>query len=163
VAREFSAKTFINSSIDDVFDFVADYRNVPSVLDGVKRWEPITSHSKGVGATYRVEMSALGIPMADTLKLDLWERPHAIGWHSVGGIMPQLGRWRFTARDGGVDVELRIRYAPPAGIIGDALARPLDGTVRRRLERAVARMKQAIETNASPPRNRPISRGTPDK
>ena len=147
--HEFVASEFIRSTPEKVFDFVADYRNVRPVLEGVTRWEPTGKRSKGKGATFRIEMSALGIPMGDTLKLDAWERPRVIGWHSSGRAMEQTGRWRFTPRDSGVETELRIVYDPPVGLVGEAVARAVDGLVRRRLQDALQRMRNLIESGDS--------------
>jgi hypothetical protein len=130
-----------------VFDFVADYRNVQPMLEGVTRWEPIGKRTRGKGATFRVEMSALGIPMGDTLQLDAWKRPTTIGWRSVGRAMDQTGRWQFTPRDGGVETELRIVYNPPVGLVGEVVANAIDGLVRRRLEHALRRMRDLIEAD----------------
>jgi hypothetical protein len=44
-----------------------------------------------------------------------------------------------------VRIELRIAYEPPASVIGAAVARRLDGLVRRRLERALERIRGVLE------------------
>ena len=116
------------------------------MLDGVTKWEPIGRRSRGAGATFAVEMSALGLHLGDRLKLDKWDPPRSIGWHSVGGVMSQRGLWHFTSYRGGTGVELRITYDPPAGILGNAVAGPVEGLVKRRLHKALGKMKRLIES-----------------
>lgn len=145
--REFSASTRIATSPEQAFDFVADHRNVPSVLEGITRWEPVDPRTvAGKGARYDVEMRTFGIPLANRLVLDDWERPRRIGWRSESGLIEQRGGWRFTGHpDGTTTVALRIAYQPPLAAFGNLLAGPTDAAVRRRLERALAAMRARLE------------------
>lgn len=144
--REFSASVRIACPAEAAFDFVADHRNVPKVLDGITRWEPLGRRRSGEGARYSVEMRTLGIPMANVLVIDRWQRPRAIGWHSESGLIEQIGGWRFLAmgRDR-VEVTLTIGYQPPGSALGNLLAGRVDGVVRRRLERALEAMRELLE------------------
>jgi len=115
------------------------------VLDGVTRWEPIGAKESGLGARYNVEMTALGFPLKSVLRLNRWRRPHEIGWVSESGLIKQEGGFTFEKASGGVDIELRIAYEPPASFLGAAVASRLDGTVRRRLEAALERIRDRLE------------------
>ena len=128
------------------FDYFADYRHVPLVLDGVTRWEPISAKSEGVGARYDVEMVTLGFPLKNVLRLNRWRRPEVIGWESESGLIKQEGGFRFVPLDGGVRIELRIAYEPPGWALGAAVARSMDGMVRARLHRALEKIKHTLET-----------------
>jgi uncharacterized membrane protein len=146
--RRFMARTFIRRPAEDVFDFVADYRNVPRVLDGVSRWDPVGRRTRGVGARYRVEMRTLGIPLSATLRLDGWRRPERISWVSEGGLIPQSGGWAFKSREGGVDLELHMAYEPPAAALGNFIAGRVEALVRRRLDAALERIRRDLEGRA---------------
>ncbi len=129
------------------FDYFADYKHVAEVLEGVSRWDPIGAKTGGIGARYRVEMVALGLPLRNVLRLNRWRRPHEIGWMSESGLIKQEGGFTFTrVGPGGVKIELRIAYEPPASVIGAAIARRLDWMVRQRLERALERIRESLET-----------------
>ena len=145
--REFSASTRIAARPEEVFDFVADYRNVSSVLEGISRWEPLDpGQARRRGARYDVEMRTFGIPLANRLVLDAWEPPRKIGWRSESGLIAQRGGWTFAGHpDGTTTVTLRIGYEPPLAAIGNLLAGRADAVVRRRLERALAAMKARLE------------------
>lgn len=149
--REFEASTRIAVSPDSAFDFVADYRNVGAVLEGVTRWEPLDLRdNQRSGARYDVEMRTFGVPLANRLVLDAWERPRRIGWRSESGLIAQRGGWRFDpVGDGGTRVTLRIAYEPPLSAVGNLLAGRADRLVRRRLERALASMKARLEAGSA--------------
>jgi Polyketide cyclase / dehydrase and lipid transport len=135
----------MNCSAERAFDFFADHRNVAQVLDGVSKWEPVGGRTRGVGALYAVEMTALGLPLRNLLRLNAWQRPRRIGWISEAGLIKQTGGFTFTETDGGVRVTLRIAYEPPMAFIGAAIAERLDGIVRRRLEGALERIRDRLE------------------
>ncbi len=143
---EFSAGVSVKTSPERIFDYFADYRHVAEVLEGVSRWEPIGTKSRGVGARYSVEMSALGFPLKSVLRLNRWQRPEEIGWTSESGVIKQEGGFTFAETAHGTRIELRIAYEPPASFLGAAVAQRLEGTVRRRLEHALERIRDELES-----------------
>lgn len=143
--RRFTARTVIACEPQEAFDWVADYRNVPKVLDGVTRWRPLGLQTRGSGARFDVQMRAIGFPIGNRLVLDTWEEPRAIAWRSESGLVSQRGGWSFRRRNGGTEVTLTISYRPPAGALGAAVSSRVDGTVRKRLARALERMKDVVE------------------
>jgi uncharacterized membrane protein len=142
---EFSAEVTVRVPPERAFDWFADYRHVAEVLEGISKWEPIGPKSRGVGARYNVEMTALGVPLKSVLKLNRWRRPHEIGWISESGLIKQEGRFTFKEVDGGVHIELRIAYEPPAAFVGAAIAKRLESMVKGRLERSLERIRDNLE------------------
>jgi len=137
---EFSAAVTIKCSPERAFDYFADHRHVAAVLDGISRWEPIGTKSQGV------EMVALGFPLKSVLRLNRWRRPHEIGWVSESGLMKQEGGFTFTTVKTGVHIVLRIAYTPPAAILGAAIAGRLDWVIRNRLQTALERIREVLES-----------------
>ena len=142
---EFKSEVTVKSSPERAFDYFADHRHVAAVLEGVSKWEPVGTKTRGVGARYNVELVAFGLPLRSVLKLNRWRRPHEIGWVSESGLIKQDGGFTFEMVPGGVRIELRIAYEPPASFVGAALARPLDRMVRERLKRALERIRDKLE------------------
>jgi len=142
---ELSVSITVGASPEKAFDYFADHRHVAQVLQGVSRWDPVGTQTQGVGARYAVEMSALGFPLRSVLRLDRWRRPHEIGWVSETGLIKQRGSFTFTGiAAGGTRIVLRIDYTPPASLLGAAVARRLDGFVRRRLAAAMGRIRDRL-------------------
>jgi uncharacterized membrane protein len=146
---EFTAEVKVKCPPERAFDYFADHRHVAAVLEGVTRWEPIGTKTRGVGARYDVEMRAFGVPLKSVLRLDRWQRPEEIGWISESGLIKQEGGFTFkevTSRSGpAVRIELRIAYEPPASFVGAAIAGRMDWTVRRRLKRALEHIRDVLE------------------
>ena len=143
---EFSSTIEVKTTPEHAFDYFADYRHVADVVEGVTRWQPIGRKTEGVGARYDVEMVTFGVPLRNVLRLSTWRRPEAIGWVSESGLIKQEGGFRFIRTDDGVRIELRIGYEPPASVFGAAVAHRFDGLVRARLERAMTRIREVLET-----------------
>ena len=143
---EFKSRVEVNTTPQRAFDYFADYRHVAAVLEGISRWQPLSEKTKGVGARYAVEMLAFGFPLRNVLRLNRWRRPEEIGWVSESGLIKQEGGFTFSEIPAGVRIELRIAYEPPGAIVGAAVAQRVDGTVRRRLKRALARIRERLET-----------------
>jgi uncharacterized membrane protein len=142
---ELSADVVVECPPERAFDYFADHRHVAAVLDGVKRWEPIGTKTRGIGARYNVEMVVLGLPLESVLRLDRWRRPREIGWISESGLIKQEGRFSFTEVPSGVHIVLTIFYTPPASILGAAVAGRLDRVVRRQLQSALERIRDTLE------------------
>jgi uncharacterized membrane protein len=145
--REFSAAVTIKCSPEKAFDYFADHRHVAAVLEGVTEWKPIGAKSEGVDARYEVEMVALGFPLKSVLRLNRWRRPHEIGWVSESGLIKQEGGFTFTKVTEGVRIVLRIAYSPPGAMLGAAVASRLDGVVRRRMQTALERIREVLESD----------------
>ena len=141
---EFSAEVTVRCTPERAFDYVADFRHVAAVLEGVSRWEPVGAATRGVGARYNVEMAVLGFPVKSVLRLNRWRRPKEIGWISLSGPIKQDGGFTFTEVKDGVRIKLRIAYEPPASFLGAAVARRLDWVVRGRLGRALERIREQL-------------------
>ncbi len=143
---EFSAGVTVKASPERAFDYFADYRHVAQVLEGVSRWQPIGPETQGAGARYNVAMTTVGLPLENVLVLDRWRRPKEIGWVSESGLIKQRGGFTFTQVPAGVRIELEIAYEPPGGAVGAAVARRMDSLVRRRLEKALERIRAVLES-----------------
>jgi uncharacterized membrane protein len=144
---EFKSAVTVKSSPERAFDYFADHHHVAEVLDGVSKWEPVGTKTRGAGARYNVELVAFGLPLRSVLKLNVWKRPEEIGWVSESGLIRQDGGFTFEKTPAGVRIELRIAYEPPASFVGAALARPLDRMVRERLKKAMERIRDRLEAD----------------
>jgi len=143
---ELSVPVVVATTPERAFDYFADHHHVASVLEGVSRWEPLGAQTQGVGARYAVEMLTLGFPLRSVLRLNRWQRPEGIGWISESGLIKQEGGFTFTKLAKGVLIVLRIEYEPPASFLGAAVASRLDGFVRRRLAKAMQRIRETLES-----------------
>ena len=80
-----------------------------------------------------------------------------IRWRSTSGDLPNEGTVEFRDAPGelGTEITLRVRFDPPAGRLGEAVARLLDDPPKLVLAKALRRFKSLVETGeiASTERN----------
>lgn len=95
------------------------------------------------------------------------DRPgEAIGWQSLPGAqVPSEGSIRFRPATGGrgTVATLRVRFDPPGGLLGDAVAKLLGGLVPATIvDMALHRFKSLVETGEIPTTERqPAARADP--
>ena len=128
-----------------MFDWVADYRNVPRVMKGISQWRPVGGQAEGAGARYQVELGELPVPLRARLVIVEWKRPQAIAWATESSPVSNRGRWTFHPHQGGTEVELAVTYQPPGGGVGNIVAMGIEGIVRNRILAALDRMKEELE------------------
>jgi len=143
-----SAGLTIARPIDEVFEYVADYRHVPEVMEGVRSWRPLGRQARGKGARYRVELDAAHLTLNAVLRITAWEPPRAIAWTAESAPVKNEGKWHFSPGQDGTDVELAVAYDPPGGIFGDFVARGVERLLEGRIRNALEGMKRAIERAA---------------
>ncbi|HKZ08998.1 MAG TPA: SRPBCC family protein, partial [Methylomirabilota bacterium] len=85
-----------------------------------------------------------------------------IAWRSVHGDVDNAGSVRFSEAPGtrGSEVKVQLRYAPPAGQVGAALATVFGHSADRQLREDLRRFKQVLEAGeiANPGRLAPNGR-----
>jgi uncharacterized membrane protein/gas vesicle protein len=137
----------INAPIDEVFtywshpenfpEFMSHVRSVTKIGDGLYRWKV------GGPAGLLIEWDA-AVTKLDFNKLLAWQsRP--------GSIVDQHGVSRFTANpDGSTRIDVKMRYNPPAGVLGHEIARLFGVDPKHELDDDLMRMKSFIETGIHP-------------
>lgn len=144
--RRLQTRILVQAPRQAVFQWVGDYRNAQTALEGVREWEPLDpTRTSGSGARFSVRVGLLGISAGSILVLDTWDEPAAIGWHADGGPVGVRGRWTFAEHPSGTDVTLSLEYEPPGGLIGAFGADRLAGLGRRRLRAGLEVMRDALE------------------
>ena len=75
-----------------------------------------------------------------------------IRWDSVDGDLPNEGTVEFRDAPGelGTEMTLRVRFDPPAGVLGDAAVRLLDDPPKLVLAKALRRFKSLVESGEIP-------------
>ena len=112
----------INRPIEQVFSYVADYRNNIHWQTGVITAEFTSSAPIGVGSTYKYDATAMGRKMETTGELTIYDPPHKIAWKSTSGPFPMSGSTTFEEVGGGTRLT-DILEAEPGGFF--KLAAPL--------------------------------------
>jgi len=129
---------------DELFHFWRQLDNLPRFMDNL---ESVTVHddrrshwvAKGPAGT-RVEWDA---------EINNEIEDEIIAWRSLpGSEIEQAGSVHFTpAHNGGTEVRVVMRYAAPAGKLGDAVAHLLGEDPDQQVANDLRRFKQVVEAN----------------
>ena len=120
----FSSELWLPRSLDEVFAFFADARNLqaitPEWLDfSVVTPDPIQMRP-GTLIDYRLRLR--GIPIRWRSEITAWEPPHRfVDEQRRGPYRLWVHEHRFLAKDGGTQVLDTVRYVAPGGWLVDRL------------------------------------------
>ncbi|MFY1593442.1 SRPBCC family protein [Micromonospora sp. WMMD737] len=134
----------VNRSPAEAYRFWRDLENLPrfmSHLESVRADDLRRSHWTAHGpAGRRIEWDA---EIVD-------DQPNrSLAWRSLPGTrVPNAGRVRFVPAPGdrGTEVRVRLRYAPPAGALGRAVAKLFGEEPEQQVRDDLRRFKQVVET-----------------
>jgi uncharacterized membrane protein len=137
-------KTFtVNRSPEELYDFWHDLENLPSFM----------SHLQSVRTDGRRSHWVAYGPLGHKVEWDAeihHEHPHeVIGWRSLeGSEVDSAGSVHFTpAPDGrGTQVRVVLKYNPPAGRLGAAIAKLFLANPEREITKDLHQFKQMMET-----------------
>ena len=126
-----SEKTRISADRETVWAWVRDPARYPQFMDGVSRWSVIGDQDTGCGARWDVKLMIGAAPVGGIVEVVEFDEPGDIAWNSVTGVTMR-GRWRIRSRPNGLtEVDLRLAYQAPGGLIGLVADRVAQRWVRR--------------------------------
>ncbi|WP_431963058.1 SRPBCC family protein [Nocardia sp. bgisy134] len=107
--------------VDFAFAYVADYRNVPKWLFGIRHYTPVGEQTSGAGAVFDTTVQ-LG-PTTLNLRVEIveWEDGAKISLHAIKGIEGTV-RWGFeSVGEDSTKIDVVVDYRVPGGLAGRAL------------------------------------------
>lgn len=134
----------VNAPADRCYAWWRGLTNLPKILPDV------TSVTPKAGSTATTEWQVAG-PLGKTVgwKAKIVEDipNEKIAWASVDGEVANSGAVRFDDHGSSTGIEVSLAYDPPAGVLGDAVAK-LFADPQDKVERALAAFKSTIETGS---------------
>ena len=136
----------VGAPVDRVFAFWSDYQNFPRFMSRVREVRVNEERSRWVVS------GPAGVPVEWTSELVRSEPGSLLEWRSLpGSSVKHDGLVRFEpTEDGGTRVSVCLRYVPPGGAIGHAVAALLGADAKSEMDADLMRMKSAIETGHAP-------------
>jgi len=147
----------INRSPEDLFRFWRKLENLPRIM---KHLRSVTT-TAGNRSHWVAEA-----PLGRSVEWDAEifnERPNElIAWRSLeGSSVASAGSVHFKrAPGGGTDVTVELKYQPPAGQLGAALASVFGENPEQQIEEDLRRFNQMMETGATAAGGEPVRRFT---
>ena len=85
----------INVPRETVFDFLADYRNIPRFQPQFQTVRPLSEVTRGLGAMLDLRGNFLGLPITAQMHITAFEPPQLLVSDSTGGVRSHT-TWRLT-------------------------------------------------------------------
>ena len=141
----------IDRSPHDVYEFWKTLENLPQFMEHLE-----SVQNTGVGRSHWVARAPLGHTVEWDAQIIAEDKDHRISWRSLDGSdIANAGTVTFepmsTPRGGGTRVKVHLKYNPPAGRIGAAVANLLGEEPSRQLQDDLARLKDVLEGPLEPP------------
>ncbi len=115
--------------VEQVFAYVADYRNVPQWLYGISAFQPTTEVDYGLGAVFDGSMN-LGAKLHSTIEVTGFEEGKTIEMDSIKGFK-NTSRWTFEKVGASATrISADVSYTLPGGIAGKALGKVIEPFVK---------------------------------
>lgn len=137
---------WVDAPVEQVFAYWRDLENLP-------RWMSHVREVRALGQGrfhWRVDGPA-GVPVEWESEMLNVEENREMTWHTVGEAqVGHVGRIRFEPENGGTRVQVQMRYMPPGGVVGHAVARVFGADPKTEMDDDLMRMKSAIEAGRIP-------------
>ena len=139
-----SSTVTIHRPIDEVFAYVADYRNDPAWRPEVKEMRYLSDGPVGVGI-HALETSVLwGRRVVTETLVSGYEPNRRLDWDFVSGPFRVRGSRTFEAIDGGTRVTSELEWEPTSRLARIA-ATAMGRSYQRMLDRNLERLRVILE------------------
>jgi uncharacterized membrane protein len=119
-----------DAPLDVAFAYLDDYRNAPTWMFGLSRFEPAAGRpDQGLGSAFDATFAVKAVKIKSTIEVTEWVRDEVIAFHSIDGFT-NWSTWRFAA-DGPERTRISVvfSYELPGGLAGKALGRMLEPVI----------------------------------
>ncbi len=130
----------VNAPAEKAYGWWRGLTNLPSILPDVKS----VAASGDAQLTHWVVSGPLGKDVEWDAKIVEDVTNERLAWASVDGMVSNSGAVRFDNHGETTGVEVSLQYDPPAGVLGEAVAK-LFADPQDKVEKALAAFKETIE------------------
>jgi uncharacterized membrane protein len=128
-----------------VWALVSDGNCYPSFMADTDRWEVAGEQATGCGARWQVLLRVGSASVGGLVEITEFDEPANLAFTSITGVAVR-GRLRLRERVPGMtDVEFRLAYQSPGGLLGliaDRVSGPLVGRI---LKRSLRNLRDLLE------------------
>jgi uncharacterized membrane protein len=137
----------IDRSREDLYRFWRDLENLPRIMSHLQAVQQLDTQRSHWNAR-----APLGRTVAWDADVLIEREPEVISWRSLpGSEVDTAGSVHFyAAPGGGTEVRIELKYDPPAGKVGCAVARMLGEAPEQQIEADLQRFKHIMETGRMP-------------
>jgi uncharacterized membrane protein len=142
---EIQKTIYIAAPVGEVYAFWTEYQNFPRFMHNVREVE-----MRG-GVSHWVVAGPAGVPVHWNSRIVELEPNALLRWRSTAGsAVKHEGCVRFEGSRVGTRVTVQLRYVPPGGAFGHAVASLFGADPKSEMDADLLRMKSMIETGRPP-------------
>lgn len=137
----------INRSAEDLYSFWRDFSNLPQFMNHIERIEVIDDRN-----SHWVAKAPAGLRVSWDAQVTDDQPNRRLAWRAIeGSDVPNWGHVEFRPAPGGRGTELHavIRYEPPGGALGRAVAKLLGEEPQQQMVDDLNRFKRMMETTGA--------------
>src|SRR5437762_4217982 len=132
----------VNASASDLYQFWRNFENLPRFMDHLE-----SVHVEDSKHSHWRAKGPIGLKAEWDAEIINEVPNELIGWRSVDGSnVDNAGSVHFTPTQRGTEVKVVLRYDPPGGALGAAVAKVFGEDPRRQVREDLRRFKQLVET-----------------
>jgi uncharacterized membrane protein len=136
----------VDAPPEQVFAYWRDLTHLPQWMSHVRE-----VRSLGGDRYHWVVDGPAGVPVEWDSEMLNWVENREMTWHTVGDSqVGNVGRIRFEPEGDGTRIHVQMRYMPPGGVVGHAVAKFFGADPKTEMDDDLMRMKAAIETGRAP-------------
>lgn len=140
------AAVVVNKSARETYDFWRDFERLPRFMTHLLDVDATTD-----GRSHWVAKGPLGLRVEWDAVIVKDEPGKVISWKSLRGAdVDTAGAVHFRAVPGGTEVRVNLKYDPPGGQLGTAIAKLFGENPQRQVSEDLLRFKQIIESSGIP-------------
>jgi len=148
----------VNMPVEEVYRLWSSFPNFPIFMTHVKE-----IHDLGGDRSHWVVKGPVGIPVEFDAKIIENIPNDVISWETEpGSTVKHRGRVRFKSNpDGSTQVNVRMTYNPPAGLVGHGVASMMGTDPKQSMDEDLVRLKSLLETGKTSAKGEEIYRNRP--
>lgn len=128
-----------------IWELISDGHRYHEFMADTDRWDVEGEQGSGCGARWAVRLRVGSAPVGGLVEITEFEPPSNLAFTGITGVAMR-GRWRLRERRPGLtNVELRLAYQSPGGLLGliaDRVAGPLVAGI---LKRSLRNLRDLLE------------------
>jgi uncharacterized membrane protein len=128
-----------------IWEVISDGKRYQDFMAEAERWDVVGDRSSGLGARWAIRLRVGSAPVGGLVEVTEFDEQSNLAFNAITGVSMR-GRWRLRERRPGLtEVEFRLSYQSPGGLLGliaDQVSGPL---VRRILKRSLRNLRDLLE------------------
>jgi uncharacterized membrane protein len=134
----------VSASRHRAFTYVNDYEHVPDWMFGVKKFEPVSEVTYGLGSRFNVVMSVGPKALSATVEVTEFVEDEVVRLETIKGLTATT-EWRFEDTGKGTAVSVEVTYQLPGGIAGRALGAVIEPAVGQVIRHTDSALKSRLD------------------